>query len=73
MKEMKKKTMVMILALSFMLVLPGFESRATENAAAADAGTEETKEEYMVTAFGGRESDVCFRCGQRKKGAVYRL
>ncbi len=51
MKEMKKKTMVMILALSFMLVLPGFESRATENAAAADAGTEETKEEYMVTAF----------------------
>ena len=52
MKEMKKKTMVMILALSFMLVLPGFESRATENAAAADAGTEETKEEYMVTAFG---------------------
>ena len=35
-----------------MLVLPGFESRATENAAAADAGTEETKEEYMVTAFG---------------------
>lgn len=43
--------MVMILALSFMLVLPGFESRATENAAAADAGTEETKEEYMVTAF----------------------
>ncbi len=52
MKKMKKKTMVMILALSFMLVLPGFESRATENAAAADAGTEETKEEYMVTAFG---------------------
>ncbi len=51
MKEMKKKMMVMILALSFMLVLPGFESRATENAAAADAGTEETKEEYMVTAF----------------------
>lgn len=52
MKKMKKKTMVMILALSFMLVLPGFESRATENAAAADAGTEETKDEYMVTAFG---------------------
>lgn len=51
MKKMKKKTMVMILALSFMLVLPGFESRATENAAAAGAGTEETKEEYMVTAF----------------------
>ncbi len=43
--------MVMILALSFMLVLPGFESRATENAAAAGAGTEETEEKYMVTAF----------------------
>lgn len=51
MKKMKKKTMVMILALSFMLVLPGFESRATENAAAAGAGTEETEEKYMVTAF----------------------
>lgn len=51
MKEMKKKTMVMILALSFMLVLPGFESRATENVAAAGAGTEETEEKYMVTAF----------------------
>ena len=51
MKKMKKKTMVMILALSFMLVLPGFESRATENAAAAGAGMEETEEKYIVTAF----------------------
>lgn len=51
MKKMKKKTMVMILALSFMLVLPGFESRATENAAAAGVGMEETEEKYIVTAF----------------------
>lgn len=43
--------MVMILALSFMLVLPGFESRATENAAAAGVGMEETEEKYIVTAF----------------------
>lgn len=49
---MKGKTLAMALAMALMLVLPGFESRATESVqgeeTAAEAGTETA---YTVTAF----------------------
>ena len=51
MKEMKRKTVVMALAMALMLVWPGLESRAAEIVQGAENAAAEAETNYAVTAF----------------------